>query len=253
MERSTSDTSPHSEVRRAGSHTMTIREAVDAGGVVVRQYLKHAGNAVLLTCIVSGCLCAQTPVQQELPPARKAPSYQKQTLNATFGFGASRSKDGLTAFWDNGLSASLSFYVNVTRSFAVGLGADVTELEFKEEEFRTAYPGVDVESNNVVLSNVYVGAKAFLLPSMRTCPYVSVSLGAQRMTEALYRKSISGVRVTYYNVGGTTRLTGAVAVGADIHINQWFAFELEGKGTYIHNDPDAGIVVAGRGGFRFTL
>lgn len=232
---------------------MTIRIAVDAGGIVFRHYLKRSGFVILLTCVVSAFLWAQTPVQQEPPLAKKSPSYQKQTLNATFGFGASRSKDGLTAFWDNGLSASLSFYVNVTRSFAVGLGVDVTELEFKEEKFRTAFPGVDVESNNVVLSNVYVGAKAFLLPSMRTCPYISVSLGAQRMTEALYRKSISGVRVTYYNIGGTTRLTGAVAVGADIHINQWFAFELEAKGTYIHNDPDAGIIFAGRGGFRFTL
>lgn len=232
---------------------MNNRKVPHTAGTILRHGHMYANVAMLLVGLLANDLGAQTALAQELPPARKAPSYQKQTLNATFGFGASRSKDGLTAFWGNGLSASLSFYVNVTRSFAVGLGADVTELEFKEEEFRTTFPGVDVESNNILLGNVYVGAKVFLLPSMRTCPYISLSLGAQRMTEALYRRNIAGVRVTYYNVGGTTRLTGAMAVGADIHINPWFAFELEGKATYIHNDPDAGIIVAGRGGFRFTL
>lgn len=208
--------------------------------------------AALSLVLLSADLGAQT-AQSTTPPARRSVYGQRQTLNVTFGLGAPRSKAGLTSFWDKGFSGSLSFYVNVNREVAFGLGIDVTEFEFKEEAFRTTYPGVDVESNNVILSNVHVGTKISLLPSMRTCPYLTFSVGAQRMTEALYRRSISGVRVTYYNVGGTTRLTGAVALGADIHINKWFAFALEGKATYIHNDPDAGFVATGRGGVRFTL
>lgn len=204
--------------------------------------------SLVVAMLAPSGLLAQTPA---LPAVK--PVSPRQTLSVTFGLAVPRSKSGLTAFWENGASGSASFFVNVNREVAIGLGVDVAELQFKESAFRETYPDVDVEANNVILSNVYVGAKLSLLPSMRTCPYITVSMGAQRMTEALYRRSIAGVRVTYYNIGGSTRLTGGVAVGANIHVNSWFALEVEGKATYIHNDPDASVVGAARGGFRFRL
>jgi hypothetical protein len=106
------------------------------------------------------------------------------------------------------------------------------------------------EAHDLVHVGVALHTKILLLPSYRTCPYIVVELGASRITEATYRKVIAGARVTYYSVGGSTRLTAGAAGGVDIVLSRWLAVELEAKASYVHNDPDAGILAAARAGFR---
>ncbi len=163
------------------------------------------------------------------------------------------SHNGLKQFWKRGVSGSISFYVNVSREFSLGIGMDVAQFMFRPDAFSQTYPAVTVQSRDPVWGSVYVGGKMSLLPSMRTCPYVTATLGASRLTEALYRQVVDEARVTYYHIGGSTRLTFGLAVGADIYISRWLAAVLEARGWYVHNDPDIGLIATGRGGFRCTL
>lgn len=187
-------------------------------------------------------------------PAQKSPStYLRHSISVLLGLTYPQSHSSLTAYWNQGPSEAMSFFVNVSRWVGLGLGFEIALLEFDEPAFRGAFPTVEVQHRNVVLSHVYVGGRYNILPGMRTSPYLQVTAGISRMTEASYRKLINDVRVTYYHVGGSTRLTGGLAAGVDVYFNRALALELEARAVYAHNDPDLGFATSARGGFRFNF
>lgn len=192
-------------------------------------------------------LCAATPLPAQTPQ-RDVPL--RQAFTATVGGAFPFSRDGIRAFWQPGLSAAGRFTTAVTREVGIGVGVEASQLSFDRGAFEAAYPTVPPETNELLLIAVSVHAKVLLLPSYRTCPYLVAEVGAARLTEATYRRISNGTRTTYYSVGGTTRLQAGISGGVDITFTRWLAFELEGKFTYIHNDPDAGLLGAARGGFR---
>jgi hypothetical protein len=208
----------------------------------------------LLVCLVFGVVFTSfpqgQPALQQQPPALQ---FKRQSLSISYGMGAPQSRSALTSFWTGGPSVSASFFVNVSRVVAMGLGVDVSHLLFNEGAFRNAYPTVPVEASDIYLANIYVGTKISPMPTMRFSPYLTGSVGAMKMTEAQYRKVINEVRVTYYNIPGMTRLSFGIAGGVDIYISRWFALQLEAKSTYVHNDPDVGIATFFRGGFKFSM
>jgi hypothetical protein len=197
---------------------------------------------VLLLVVTADAVHAQ-PAQTREQPLRQA-------VSATVGAGFPLSHEGITAYWQPGLSASMRFTTSVTRYVGIGVGVDASQFSFDGAAFEAEYPSVVPEAHDLLQVGVSLHAKILLLPSYRTCPYIALELGASRLTEATYRKVIAGARVTYYNVGGSTRLMAGVAGGVDIVLSRWLAVELEAKASYIHNDPDAGILAAGRAGFR---
>jgi hypothetical protein len=184
--------------------------------------------------------------QKQVPPLRHA-------VSVTGGYSWPLSREGITEFWDPGPAASINFSVTVNRSVSVGLGFELAKFRFNASRFADAYPGVEPQPDDILWTSVFVGGRYAFLPGMRTNPYFGCSIGASRLTEALHRVVVDGMRTTYYSVGGTTRLTACAAAGTDIFFNRSLAFELEIRGLAVHNDPDLGFAVSAHAGLRFAF
>jgi opacity protein-like surface antigen len=186
-------------------------------------------------------------------PSLSPPPYQKQSLTLSFGAGIPQSRTGLTSFWEMGPSVSVKFMIHVNRALAFGIGLDVAHLWFKEHSFQSRFPGIAVRPQDITMGALSLAMKYSLLPTMRFSPFVGATVGATRLSEAVYRETVDSVRVTYYNIPGRTRLTFGLTAGLDIYVVRWLSLQLEAKTTYIHNDPDLGFASFLRGGIRLTL
>jgi hypothetical protein len=207
---------------------------------------------LLPAVIAAGELDAQVRPDSRAAPERKAPAL-RQAISLTAGYSWPLSREGITEFWQPGPTASIGFSVAVNRSVSLGLGLDLARFRFSESRFASANPGIAPQKDDVFWTSVSVGGRFAFLPGMRTNPYLSGSVGASRLTEALYRVVVDGTRTTYYHVGGSTRLTAFLGAGADIFFNRSLALEVEIRGAYIHNDPDFGLALSGQGGLRFAF
>jgi hypothetical protein len=187
-------------------------------------------------------------------PVSATPSpYFKRTLTVSFGTGTPLSRQSITSFWSTGPGGSLKFMLQVSKPVSVGIGAEAALLRFSESAFAARYPSVVLKSTDILMTGVFLSAKTSLLPSMRLAPYVSASVGATRLSEAVYTTTIDSVRVSYYNLPATTRLTVGVSVGTDIYVAQSISFDVEAKLNYILHHREIGASSYLRGGLRFTL
>jgi hypothetical protein len=141
----------------------------------------------------------------------------------------------------------------VNSSTALGLGIDLARLYFRLGAFSTTFPGVLPVRKDIAMGHVYVGVKHSFAPTRWFSPYIAGTIGAARVTGAVYREVIDSVRVTYYDLPGRTRLAGSLALGTDIRLGRTLSFTMEAKATYFHNDPDVGFFCLIDGGFRVTL
>ncbi len=210
--------------------------------------MRYATTLFLALLMTAACSYSQST-----KPNIAIPTIRRQALTLSFGTGIPQSRNGLIAFWDMGPSGSIKFMVNVSRPVSLGIGVDAAVLKFNEPAFRNAYPAVPLRSKDIVMANVYLAMKCVMMPSMAFAPYCGLTVGATRISEAVYREVIDSVRVSYYNIPGRTKLTFGVTLGADIYLNSWLALDMEGKTNYVHNDPDLGLTSFVRGGFRFIL
>jgi hypothetical protein len=185
--------------------------------------------------------------------ATSSPPYKKQSITLSFGTGLTHSRAGMTSFWDMGYSGSVKFLVNVSKPVSFGVGVDVAQLQFNEQSFQATYPAVPVQSNNIIMSNIYIAMKCMMLPSMRLSPFVGLTLGATHLSDAVYRDIVDSVRVTYYYLPGRTRLTVGLSAGASVYLSHWISIDMEAKSNYVFHDADLGMSSFFRGGFRFTL
>lgn len=209
--------------------------------------------AALLLSVCTGDLFAQ--VGTDSLPSRRPPTapVMRHTIAVTGGMAWPVSRAGIRQFWKGGPAASVNFHVAVNRSVALGLSLEAARLLFRDSRFTSVFPGAPMQKNDAFWTSVAVDGKLSLTPGMITCPYVVASVGASRLTEALYRVVEAGERLTYYTVGGSTRLTLGLAAGADVYLNRWLALEVEARGVYVHNDPDLGFAASARGGVRFSF
>lgn len=185
-----------------------------------------------------------------------APAQQptRPMFNVAFGVTSPLGRSGLREFWLGGPNATAKFHVQINPFVFLGVGADLSLQYFDLAAFQRRWPGVNLaEKQNLFLGNVFVDATYAFLPHRQTRPFFSLQLGAEFISEALYREIKSGVRYTYFNVGGKPRLTVAAATGATIYLSYNFGIVAELKGTLVHNDPNVSLLAHLRAGIQYKL
>lgn len=181
------------------------------------------------------------------------PALNRVTVSLTIGGGIPISKAALTEFWDGGVSGSVSFMVSVNRVVAFGVGMDAGVLLFSQPRFILTYPTVPLQARNTSFLNLYIAWRYTPFWKNRWAPFFGATVGAARYTGAEYKQIVNGVRVTYYEIPGMTRLSLGGIVGVDLNLSPRAALAVEARGTYVHKDPEAGLWLALNGGIRFIL
>jgi hypothetical protein len=194
------------------------------------------------------------PEQQPQQTKRKVVRvFDRRTISVRYGIGIPLSNKGITAFWAPGSSVSAEFLIDINSRLSLGLGIDAAKFSFREEWFRLGYPTLPIHALDLYWWNVYVGGK-FAIPNRSLfTPFGEAQIGVSHITPAEYREVINGVRVTYYNIKSSTRLTLGLSAGVDVRVAWWLALQAEGKMTYAYNDPQRNFVFLGRGGFLFSI
>lgn len=215
----------------------------NSGSTIIAEAPMRFVTSFLLTLlVVTSCVCQPSAL-----------NYKNPTVTLSFGAGTSRQRDGRAAFWNMGPSGSVRFMIKVSKPVSLGVGVDAALLKFDQSAFRAAYPTVPVQSQDIMTTNVYLAMKCAVMPSMRLSPYVGLTVGATRISEAIYSEVIDSVRVRYYNIPGSTKLTFGFSLGAEVYITRWLTFDMEAKTNYVHNSPDFKAAFLFLGGFRFAL
>jgi hypothetical protein len=168
------------------------------------------------------------------------------------GAGWPLAKESLTDFWKFGPIFAATFSTSVNRHVSVGVGVDLTVLRFSYDAFWSKYPDVIPLDRKVIWWDVYLLGKYTLLPQKGITPYATFSLGATRLTQASFKQVVDSVKITYYEIHPRNRLSIGIAAGADFEITREVSFVAEIYSVFVHNDPEAGMLLALRGGFRFT-
>lgn len=203
---------------------------------------------VLLLIVASVSAFAQpdTTSRGQLP--------KKSSLVLTLGLTTPRGREGLREFWLSGPSASLEFLIHTNRQFALGVGVDYSILFFNQSAFALRWPGVPLKGkDNITVINIFFDAMYSFLPDADIRPFIAAQVGAVFIGEALYREVVGGVRRTYYNVGGDTKLAVNVATGASLQLDSRIALLVQIKGTFVHNDPAVSVLAHIRAGVQYTL
>lgn len=190
----------------------------------------------------------------QLRGGRRPQQVQRTSVVLLFGITNPQSHGRLREFWLNGPSGSAEFRVHLSPLWSLGAGGDMSLLYFDEAAFTQRWPGVPLQKKqNLFLGNIFLDAAYTPFPASRLRPYVKGQLGAEFISEAIYRQVIAGVRYTYYNVGGRTRLTLGAVAGALYALDYNFSLVAELKATYVHNDPAVGLLLHGRGGIQYKF
>jgi hypothetical protein len=244
------------------NQSSTSKRRKGGEGLIARYLLgRSAGNrrfvAAVLVCWLFQCVIPAAYPQQVGTGDAKTPatqqSFRRITLAFTAGYGAPLSKTALRQFWKGGPAMSASFMVGVNRSVAIGVGLDAAMLIFDKSNFAVTYPGVPVQSRNTTFLNLSIGWRYTPFWKNRFAPYFGATVGAGRFTGAEYKQIVNGVRATYYEIPGITRLSVGGVIGANYVLTGRVALIAEGRGTYLHNDSEAGVVITVSAGIRFFL
>jgi hypothetical protein len=209
----------------------------------------------LLGCgIAWSSVCAQqTALPQEkkavlLP--RPAPRIPRRSIVMSAGLTVPVSHHHLTDFWSMGPGGSVAFFAHVHRLVSVGVGVDGSMVFFRSGAFETQFPGVSSEKRNLGLLHLYLAWRYAFVSKPPVSPFIGASVGAAKATSAVFETTVNGIRATYYEIPGRTRLAVAGVLGADFFLDRTTAVEVEGKAVYLYNDPEVGLVVSVRAGVR---
>ncbi len=194
-----------------------------------------------------------TPPSSFNPQSTDSSGARRATITILGGISSPLSKAGLTEFWGAGPTGAAQVLVHVSRSVSVGMGLDVASYVFKPSDFSTKFPTIPVREKNILGISVLLTAKFVPVPQARLTPFFLGQLGAAQVTPTEYREVVDSVRVTYYNIPRRFRLASNVAAGFDLYIVRGFWIELEGKLSYVHNDPSRGTTFFLRGGVVVRL
>ena len=195
-------------------------------------------------------LLAAGDARAQKPPAASLP-YRTVVIGG--GMEWPLTHDGITRYWRAGPAATVEFDVRMRRRFLIGVGLDVGAYWFRASRFIQFNPGVPLHNIPVAQITIALTGRVELFPEKRFGPYLGLSIGASRVTAAVYQQVIDSVRVTYFNIPGRTRLSVGGIAGVTYNANRWLGIEAESRLLYIHHDPDAGLTLLLRAGLRFTL
>ena len=182
-----------------------------------------------------------------------APVLPFRTVCISGGMSWPVTHEGLTRYWRGGPTVAVDFNVRFRRRFLLGVGLDVAAFWFRSSRFIQSNPGVPLHNMPVSHITIALTGRVELTPGKRFVPYLGLSIGASRLTAAVYREVIDSVRVTWFNIPGRTRLSAGGIAGVSFQTSRWLGVEAESRLLYVHNDPDAGLVVLLRAGLRFTI
>lgn len=209
---------------------------------------------ILFTIIMPVALVAAVHAQEMPERAGRYHVKPPTILGTAFGLTVPQGRVGLREFWLAGPGGAVYFQTFTDQYFAIGAGADFSLLYFDERGFSARHPGVKIrEKQNLILGNIYIEGTVMLLPTFQTRPYFSVQVGAELISQAVFREVISGVRRTYYDIGGKTRLAVGTSTGVVISLSRAVGIRGELKGVFVHNDRNVSVLVHARVGLQFRL
>jgi len=200
-------------------------------------------------------LCASGPAAlgQRSGAAAASRTQRNPSFTLTFGLAEPLSHESFTEFWLRGPVGSVSFTVDVRRSVAIGAGIDASVYYFNQTTFLEKFPNVPMHQTDIGVIDLYLMTKFMLRPRMVVSPYLTATLGASHTTGASYKIEEPLPRKIYYDIPRSTRLALGLVLGTDIVISRWLALVVEAKVSYIHNDPNIGLLAFLRGGGRLRL
>ncbi len=213
-------------------------------------------GVLFLLAVWSPDAVSQKRTRDAVPRQVKEDSVQsarRKTLTLRYGVGIPLSDKAITQFWAPGQTISAEFLINITPHFYLGLGLDVAKYPFRERWFALAYPAIPPQSTDLYWWNLYFSSKRTFSTGTRFVPFAFGQVGVSRVTDAEYREVIAGVRVIYYDIKGSTRLTLGFGGGVDYYIYRWLLLQAEVKMTYAHNDPQRSLIPLLRGGVIVVL
>lgn len=208
---------------------------------------------VLIVCSLALSLCSAQERARSTSTIRPAPKFPPNSLTLAFGGMAPLSHNALTQFWNPGPSAALTMYVNVNRYVALGVGAEAALFFFDRQSFEGRFPNVPAHQLNTANLHIFVGWKYTGRLGSFLCPTLGATLGASKMTKALYQQRVAGIRQTYYEIPGMTRATLGATAGLEFVLSRSLALLLEGRAQYLHNDPEVAFLGGGRTGIRINI
>ena len=222
--------------------------------------MKRGVAALVALMMVSGwsAVLAQTPFPEPDPspePSVPAVAYapRDNTLEVWACMGIPLSHASFKEFWMRGPGIGIGLMSRMSENIKIGFGADGTLYSFRRGAFAERYPGVPVTVRHQTLVNLDLLMRNYFLPGQRFSPYLGADLGFARISGAENKEVINGVRKTYYEIPGTTRLTLSGAAGADYFFTREFAVQADVRAVYLHNDPNVGLFLYFRVGAKFKI
>ena len=195
----------------------------------------------------------QTPFPEPGPPGVTPYASRDNTLELWGGMGIPLTHESFTDFWKRGPAVGIAWTGPMTYNLKLGVGAEATLYAFQRGAFAARFPDLPVIVRHQSLVHLYLFIRNFFYPGQRFSPYLGVDLGFARISGAENKDLINGVRVTYYDIPGTTRLAIGTVAGADYYFFRGFAVQADLRMVYLHNDPNVGLFLLFRVGAKFKL
>ena len=217
--------------------------------------MKTLSRFLLCALLVASSAAAQPPDESQgiTLSSRPAPRLPAGSVSVVGGLLFPFAHQPLTSLWNTGGSVSAVCYVHVNRYVALGLGLEAGFLKFDSVAFAQIYPGVTLRYHDLGQLHLFLGGRYTIVPSARLTPYLLASVGAAKVSSAVYQERVNGRRVTYYEIPGRTRLALGAGGGLAYQVSRVVLLELEGKALYYHHDPEVGLLATARLGLRFNI
>jgi hypothetical protein len=178
---------------------------------------------------------------------------RRKTVDVTFGTTFPASHQGMKEFWMQGPAGNVCFLFKTNERTRFGLGLEASLYSFRIGTFVMTFPGVEKQISNLSTLYLYIALRHYGFPRERFSPFIGAELGVLRSTGVEYKAVVDGVRKTYYDIPGIARMAGSVSTGLDFYVYQLIALQLQGRATYVLNDPNIGLLVSAQAGLKYVL
>jgi hypothetical protein len=210
-------------------------------------------GAMLLTACSPGSNAQTKPKAGKPLPLTPVALPRERTIEIWGGIAHPLTHASFKRYWMRGPAAGFAMYFRASEHVKIGFGAEATLFSFRAGNFVKWNPTVPAQVKDIVAVNVFLSMRRYFQPTLRTSPFIGAEVGFTRITGAEYKDFINNVRITYYDVPGSFRLTASATFGIDHYLSRKIALQGEARLTYLHNDPNVGLFLGARAGLKFTL
>lgn len=217
------------------------------------------GRYLFLFCIAimlgfAARVNAETPQEKQKPAVtRLTYSPRERTVEIWGGMGHPLNHASFKRYWMRGPAAGFALYFRATDESKIGFGAEATLYSFRAGNFTKWNGTVPAQISDIATLNIFLALRRYFRPTLRSSPWIGIEVGFTRITGAEYKEVVNAVRVTYYEVPGSLRLTATLTTGIDYFLTRKLAVQGEARLTYLHNDENLGLALGARGGLKLTL